>query len=304
MGNKLFCFGYGYSCDYLAHHLGHTGGWAVAGTTRDPEKRRALKERGVKAYLFDYQHPLDDPALFLGDVTHLLVSTPPDNEGDPAFLVHGQDIAALKNLQWVGYLSSTAVYGNHDGGWVDEETEIIPDSIRGSRRARAEDQWLSLLRQYGVPVHIFRIAGIYGPGRSALDSVRAGIARRIDKPGHAFNRIHVEDIVRILVASMNRPDPGAIYNISDDLASPSHEVIAYACELLGQPVPPLIPYSEADMAPIARSFYADNKRVRNDKIKKELGVSLRYPDYRAGLRACYEADSLHDDRADNAGALL
>lgn len=287
---KLFCFGYGYTCDYLGHHLTQAGGWEIAGTTRDPDKRAFLKKQGIKTYLFDYEHPLDDPSLFLEGVTHILVSTPPDNDGDPAFIVHGEDIAALKNLQWVGYLSSTAVYGNQDGGWVDEYSEIVPDSIRGTRRAKAENQWLSLFRQKNVPVHIFRIAGIYGPGRSALDSVRAGIARRIDKPGHAFNRIHVEDIVHILKASMDHPDPGSIYNLADDLAAPSHEVISYACDLLGIEPPLLIPYVEADMAPIARSFYADNKRVRNDKIKQDLGIQLLYSDYKSGLQACYEAE--------------
>lgn len=296
---KLFCFGYGYSCDHLGHYLLQKEGWSVAGTTRDPEKRRFLKAHGIKTFLFDYEHPLDDPALFLQNVTHLLISTPPDNEGDPAFLVHGDDIAALKNLEWVGYLSSTSVYGNHDGDWVDEKSEAIPDTIRGSRRARAEEQWMSLFYSHNVPVHVFRIAGIYGPGRSALDSVRAGIARRIDKPGHAFNRVHVDDIVQVLLASMNNPAPGEIYNISDDMASPSHEVIAYACELLGRALPPLIPYNEVDMAPIARSFYSDNKKVRNEKIKQDLGVELKYPDYRSGLKACYDAEeALPDENND------
>jgi nucleoside-diphosphate-sugar epimerase len=290
---SLFCFGYGYSGDHLGHALREIGGWQVSGTTRDLEKKAQMQEHGIRAFLFDYQKPLNDPQLFLRGVTHLLVSTPPDDHGDPTFLMHADDILALPTLKWVGYLSSTGVYGDRDGGWVDESSEVRPTSKRGSRRAKAEDQWMSLFFKNGLPVHIFRLAGIYGPGRSALDSVRAGVARRIDKPGHAFSRVHVDDIVQVLIASMNKPNPGAIYNIADDNAAPSHEVIAHACELLGLAPPPLIPFDEADMVPIARSFYADNKRVRNDRIKNELGVELLYPDYRSGLAACLAWERTH-----------
>ena len=182
-------------------------------------------------------------------------------------------------------------FGNPgDGGIVDEYSEIRPNSKRGSRRVRAEAEWLSLLRGYGLPVHIFRLAGIYGPGRSALDSVRAGVARRINKPGQVFNRIHVEDIVQVFLASMEKPNPGAAYNLADDDPVPSWEVITYACEALGLTPPPLIPYNEADMAPITRSFYNDNKRVANNRIKRELGVQLKYPDYKKGIDACLAAE--------------
>ena len=184
---KLFCFGYGYTGDYLGQALKKAGGWTIAGTTRDPEKRRFLKNLGVRGYMFDYTQPLEDPQLFLKGTTHLLISTPPAGNGDPTFLMHEDDILSIPTLEWVGYLSSTSVYGDRDGEWVDENSEVRPSTKRGSRRARAEAQWLSLAGQ-GVPVHVFRLAGIYGPGRSALDSVRAGIARRIDKPGHAFSR--------------------------------------------------------------------------------------------------------------------
>ena len=165
-----------------------------------------------------------------------------------------------------------------------------PISKPGSRRELAEHQWLSLKEKYNLPVHIFRLAGIYGPGRSALDSVRAGISRRIDKPGHKFNRIHVDDIVQILLASMAQPNAGSIYNLADDRPAPSHEVIAYACSLLGLPIPPVIPFEQADLAPIALSFYKDNKHVLNNKIKQELGIALKYPDYQSGLRGCLEAE--------------
>jgi hypothetical protein len=290
---NLFCFGYGYSCDYLGCALQAAGGWDLAGTTRDPEKRAALKDQGIKAYLFDYDSPLDDPMLYLRDTTHLLISTPPDDRGDPAFILHGDDIRDLPNLQWVGYLSSTGVYGDRTGGWVDEQSELRPNTKRGSRRLLAERQWLSLQKDGGLPVHIFRLAGIYGPSRSAIDSVRAGVARRINKPGHAFSRIHVDDIVQVLRASMAKPRPGAIYNVADDRAAPSHELIKYACDMLGIEPPPLMPFDEADMAPIARSFYADNKRVHNDLIKQELGVVLKYPDFMSGLQACLSVEKSH-----------
>ncbi len=288
--NHLFCFGYGYTSDYLGFTLEQQGGWDITGTTRDPDKRALLRQQGIKAYLYDQQHPLDDPSFFFKDVTHLLISTPPDDRGDPTFLAHAEDIAKIKSLRWVGYLSSISVYGDRGGDWVDEASEVRPGSKRGSRRQRAEQQWLSLYEQYDVPVHVFRLAGIYGPGRSALDTVRAGVARRIDKPGHAFNRIHVEDIVQVLMASMNAPSPGAVYNVCDDYPGPSHEVISEACHLLELKEPPLIPFDEADMAPMARSFYSDNKRVANKRIKGELGVDLLYPDYHTGLAACLDME--------------
>lgn len=287
---RLFCFGYGYTCDYLGHALQNAGGWTVSGTTRDPEKRRMLMTQRIRAHIFDYEHPLPDPYFVLRDVTHLLISTPPDDTGDPTFSMHGEDLLRLPNLEWVGYLSTTGVYGDRNGGWVDENSEIRPTSRRGSRRVRAEEQWYSLFEHYGLPLHIFRLSGIYGPGRSALDSVRAGVARRIDKPGQAFNRIHVEDIVQVLMASFAKPRPGGIYNLADDDPEPSHEVIRYACELLDIIPPRLIPYDEADMAPIARSFYQDNKRIKNDLIKQELGVQLKYPNFREGLIGCLEAE--------------
>lgn len=295
--NHLFCFGYGYSCDYLGHALQQEGGWRISGTTRDPEKQALMRARGIKSYLFDYQKPLGDPAAFLHGATHVLISTPPNDEGDPAFTIHANDVLEVPGVQWVGYLSSTSVYGDRAGSIVDESVVPEPSSKRGSRRARAETLWMSLLESNGLPVHVFRLAGIYGPGRSALDSVRAGLARRVDKPGQAFSRIHVEDIVNVLLASMRRPRPGAVYNVADDSAAPSHEVIAYACELLGLPIPPLVPYEEADLTPMARSFYSDNKRVSNELIKQELGIALKYPDYKAGLRACLESENHH-------GALL
>lgn len=288
---RLFCFGYGYTADYLGHILQtEQDGWTVGGTTRDDDRRRELLSRRIRARIFDQEHPIADSGVLFSRFSHLLISTPPNDSGDPVFNLHAEDISRLKKLKWVGYLSSTAVYGDRGGGQVAENGEVRPTSQRGSRRALAEKQWLSLYERHGVPVHIFRLAGIYGPGRSALDSVRAGVARRIDKPGHVFNRIHVEDIVQILLASFANPNPGSIYNLADDLPVQSHEVIAYACQLLGLSIPPVIPFHEADLAPITLSFYKDNKHVLNQKIKTELGVHLKYPDYRAGLEGCLRAE--------------
>jgi hypothetical protein len=287
--NRLFCFGYGYSCEYLARAL-RPHGWEIAGTTRDSEKKEVMEGSGVETFLFTGDRSLVDARQFLAGTTHLLISTPPDDRGDPAFLHHGDDVTAIAGLRWAGYLSSTSVYGDREGGWVEEESELRPNSKRGSRREKAEAQWLSLYKDDNFPVHIFRLAGIYGPGRSALDSVRAGVARRIDKPGHAFSRVHIDDIVQALLASMEKPNPGRVYNVCDDEAAPSHKLIARACEMLGLPVPALIPYEQADLAPMARSFYSDNKRVRNQRLKEELGVKLKYPDFRSGLEACLEAE--------------
>jgi nucleoside-diphosphate-sugar epimerase len=289
----LFCFGYGYSAEYIAQNLLKKG-WQVSGTTRDRQKRLMMREHGIKALYFDNVQPLEDPAYILKDVTHLLLSIPPNDEGDAVFIHHAIDITKMPNLKWIGYLSSTGVYGDRDGAIVDEESELRPSSRRGSRRQKAEEQWLSLFYDFDLPVHIFRLAGIYGPERSALDSVRAGIARRIFKENQAFSRIHVCDIVSVINASINHPAAGEIFNVADDLPSPSHEVIAFACQLLGKEPPPLIPFEEVDLAPMARSFYLDNNRVSNQKIKDMLDVELKYPTYKEGLMA-----ELEDDKKQN-----
>lgn len=291
---KLFCFGYGYTACHLADALqadGRGATWRFAGTTRSKSKRALLRENQVEAYLFDDEKPLGDPIAMMAGTTHLLISTPPNQEGDPVFDYHGEDLIQLMpELEWVGYLSTTGVYGDRDGAWVSEETPIRPTTIRGTRRAKAEHQWLSLLENYNIPVHIFRLAGIYGPGRSALDSVRSGIARRIVKPGHAFCRAHVLDIADTIIHSMMAPSPGQIYNVADDEPAPSYEVIAYASRLLGREPPPLVRFEDANLAPITISFYSENKSVRNSKIKDLLGVRLRYPNYRVGLEGCLEQE--------------
>lgn len=248
---------------------------------------RVMDADRVMALRFDRDHPLDDPASRFADITHVLVSIPPDPGGDPVLAVHGELLGASR-VAWIGYLSTTGVYGNHDGGWVDEDTPVNPSGSRQQARVGAEAGWLGLHESYGLAVHIFRLAGIYGPGRSAIDSVRTGTARRIVKAGQVFSRIHGADVATVLAASMARPNPGRIYNVCDDEAAPGHEVTAHACHLLGVTPPPLIPIEQAQLSPMAASFYADNRRVRNTRIKTELGVSLRYPTYREGL-----LDQLH-----------
>ncbi len=290
--NKLFCFGYGYSSTFLGEALKKAGNWTLSGTTRSMTKRAILRSYGIDAHIFDKEKPLGDPMMVLANTTHCLVSTPPDSEGDLVFQSHADDIVHLMpKLKWLGYLSTTGVYGDRDGASVDETAEIRPTAIRGTRRAIAEEQWLSLLQARGLPVHIFRLAGIYGPGRSAIDSVRVGIARRIVKPGHAFCRIHVDDIVAALMASMDNPKPGTVYNLADDEPAASHEVIAYAARLLGRDPPPLVRFEDANLAPITLSFYSDNKRVVNKKMKSELGITLKYPNYRLGLEGCLAAEN-------------
>jgi nucleoside-diphosphate-sugar epimerase len=269
---RLLCFGLGYTARAVVRGLGPD--WSVIGTTRRGDGE------GLR---FDRDHPL--PRAMFAGVTHILVSIPPDAAGDPVLDPHGGDIAALKTLRWLGYLSTTGVYGTRDGGWVDETAELKPTGPRGRRRVAAEKAWLSL----GAPAHIFRRAGIYGPGRSVFDALRAGTAKRIDKPGQVFSRIHVDDIVHALLASLAKPRPGAVYNICDDAPAAQEAVVAHAATLLGMAPLPLTPFSEAALSPMARSFWADNKRVANALVKCELGVEFAYPSYREGLAAILAA---------------
>jgi nucleoside-diphosphate-sugar epimerase len=278
----LLCFGFGYTARVLARRLADEG-WIAVGTCRNEDKATALRAAGFAVEVFDRDHPLSRKAL--DGVTHLLVSVPPDAAGDTVLAVHGEDIAGIEGLRWLGYLSTTGVYGDRGGGWVDESAELSPSGERGRRRAAAEAGWLDLWRSRGVPVHIFRLAGIYGPGRSPFEALRAGTAKRIDKPGQVFSRIHVEDLAQVLAASISRPRPGAVYNVCDDDPAAPEAVVAHAAALLGVPAPPLVPFEAAELSAMARSFYDDNKRVSNGLIKSELGVTLRYPHFRAGLAA-------------------
>jgi nucleoside-diphosphate-sugar epimerase len=294
MTRVLLSFGHGYSAQALGRRLLAEGGWRIIGTTRSEEKAARLAAGGVEALVW----PGADIAPALDAATHLLVSAAPDGAaGDPVLARLAPGIAAAAgHLDWAGYLSTTGVYGDHGGGWVDESTTLAPSTRRGRLRVEAEAAWRRLARESGLALHVFRLAGIYGPGRGPFAKVRAGTARRIVKPGQVFSRIHVEDIAAVLAASIARPNPGAVYNVCDDMAAPPEDVIAHAAELLGLPVPEAEAFESADMSPMARSFYAESKRVANDRIKDELGVVLRFPDYRAGL-----ADLLARERAGDGG---
>jgi len=282
MTGTLLSFGHGYSARALDRLLLPTG-WTVIGTTRSPDKAAALSARGVAPAIW----PGTDLTGALDRATHLLISAAPDDGGDPVIAALGDAIADRRNqFAWVGYLSTTGVYGDHGGDWVDEDTPLAPSTRRGMLRVKAEAQWQAL----DLPLHIFRLAGIYGPGRGPFSKVRSGTARRIVKPGQVFSRIHVEDIAQVLAASIDRRDPGAVYNLCDDDPAPPQDVIAHAAELLGLPLPPEVDFDTAEMTPMARSFYAESKRVRNDRIKDQLGVTLIYPDYRQGLASLLSAE--------------
>lgn len=279
---KLLIFGYGYTSKALVDALPDR--WHVTATTRTEEKAAAMT--GVTARVF----PGDDLSQDIQQATHILISAGPQDGQDPV-LARLRDAFSTANPQWVGYLSTTGVYGDHGGGWVTEDTPLTPSTKRGEARVAAEGEWMDLHQAHGLPVHIFRLAGIYGPGRGPFAKVRDGSARRIIKEGQVFSRIHVEDIAQVLRASMAAPAPGTAYNVCDDDPAPPQDVIAHAATLLGLPVPPAIAFEDADMTPMGRSFYAESKRVDNTRIKEALGVRLRYPDYRAGLAQLLSAET-------------
>lgn len=280
MQNTLLSLGHGYTAATFARRL--PPDWKVIGTTRHREKAERLRGEGIETLIW----PGDDLGPALSRATHVLLSIAPDAAGDPVLAGHRDAFAtAAPHLRWVGYLSTTGVYGDHDGGWVAETTPLTPSTARGRVRALAEGQWQALAAATGLPLHIFRLAGIYGPGRGPFEKVRNGTARRIIKENQYFSRIHVDDIATVLLASIARPDPGAIYNVADDDPSPPEDVLAEAARLLRLPLPPETRFEDTEMTPLARSFYAESKRVRNDRIKAALGVTLAYPDYHAGLRA-------------------
>ena len=277
----LLSFGHGFSARALSRVLIERG-WRVIGTTRSQEKAAVLKGEGVEPVIW----PGSDMRIALAQATHLLISTAPDDDGDPVLgELAGEILRNAERLEWVGYLSTTGVYGDHHGAWVDESTPLTPSTRRGQQRVRAEAQWQSLAEMAALPLHIFRLAGIYGPGRGPFAKVRRGTARRIVKPEQVFSRIHVDDIARVLEASITKPNTGTIYNVCDDEAAPPEDVLAHAAALLGVDLPPEEDFASAEMTPMARSFYAESKRVRNDRMKSDLGVELLYPTYREGLAA-------------------
>lgn len=275
----LLSFGHGYSARALTTLLDE--GWRVIGTTRCEESAAKLDHTGIETRIW----PGDDLSPDIEAATHVLTSVSPGENGDPVLNMYRNQLEQGL-FDWVGYLSTTGVYGDHQGGWVDETTPLTPSTKRGQWRKAAEEDWQSL----SLPLHVFRLAGIYGPGRGPFAKVRAGTARRIIKRDQIFSRIHVEDIAQVLLASIDQPNSGAVYNLCDDAPAPPEDVLAYAAQLLDVPVPPAVGYDTADMTPMARSFYAESKRVRNDRIKSELGVQLKYPDFQTGLKAILKQD--------------
>ncbi|MEQ1704601.1 MAG: SDR family oxidoreductase [Rickettsiales bacterium] len=271
---SLFIFGLGYASQAVAH-AAMAQGFSVAGTCHSQEKCAALKEQGIKAFLFS-----EITSEIIAGYNYILSSIPPQENVDVVLPVIRHPSSAI----WLGYFSTTGVYGDYAGAWVDESSEPRPNNDRLRKRLEAEEKWRAL------GGHIFRLAGIYGKGRSALDDVLAGTARRVDKKGQVFSRTHVDDIAQTVLASMLKPNAGAIYNVCDDEPAPAHEVVAFACELLGKEIPPLIPFADAEFSAMGREFYSANRRVKNERIKQELGVKLFYPTYRDGLRNLRKKD--------------
>ncbi len=274
---RLFCFGLGYTGARLARAL-RASGWQVSGTSRDAGVMRELAADGISGT------SLEDAVIPPG-TSHMLCTIPPSEAGDPVILSHAKHIADVRGIVWLGYLSTTGVYGDRGGETVDESDTPAPSNARSRRRLAAEQAWLDLGRAHGISVQIFRLAGIYGSGRNVLGMVRAGTAKRIDKPGHRFSRVHVDDIVQTLMASMAKPRAEAIYNVCDDEPAEPAAVVSYACELLGVAPPPLEKFDTTTLSAMAQSFWAENRGVWNGRIKRELGVTLAYPNYRAGLAA-------------------
>ncbi|MEE9590687.1 MAG: SDR family oxidoreductase [Hyphomicrobiaceae bacterium] len=278
----LLCFGLGYCAKALVARL-KPRGWRISGTSRTVGSAAKLQDLGVGAIVFD-SGEATAPSLPT-TVTHALISVPPGAQGDPVLRAFCDQLAAMEQLRWIGYLSTVGVYGDHGGAWVHEETPPAPVSERGQRRLAAESAWLDFAENSAKQAQIFRLPGIYGPGRNALESLRQGKARRIVKPGQVFNRIHVVDIAATLEAAMAKSVGETIFNVTDDEPAPPQDVVTLAAELLGLEPPLVQNFDAAELSPMARSFYDENKRVENKRIKQVLGVKLAYPTYREGLRA-------------------
>lgn len=281
---RLFVFGLGYSALRFAHAMKDEAEW-IGGTTRSVEKATALSKEGLRPFLYDGV----TSGIGVGEAarvaTHIVSSIAP-GEHDSVIACHADSIMAANDLRWLGYLSTVGVYGDYGGAWVGEATTPHPLQERAVRRVAAEKAWKKLAAEKGVPLAIFRIAGIYGPGRNAFVNLAEGKAHRIVKPGQVFNRIHVDDIAAIVKAAALQGASG-IFNLADDEPAPPQDVVSYAAGLMGVPPPPEVPFEAADLTPMARSFYSDNKRVANDRLKADLGIALRYPTYHEGLKALW-----------------
>ena len=287
---RLFVFGLGYSAGRFATAMRGRAEW-IGGTVRTIDRAVELAaEPAVRPYVFDGGSPSVGVCEALKVATHLLVSIPPGENGDPVLAEHRETLRAAAGLKWIGYLSTVGVYGDRGGDRVDEATPPQPASKRGKRRVIAEVAWRKVAAELGVPLAIFRIAGIYGPGRNAFVNLAEGKAHRIVKPGQVFNRIHVDDIIAALVSTVGK-DAAGVFNLADDEPAPPQDVVTFAAGLMGIDPPPEVPYDRADLSPMARSFYDENKRVSNSRTKQKLDLSLRYPTYREGLGAMWRDET-------------
>lgn len=281
---RVLCLGLGYTAAALARRLAPKGA-AITGTARHADGVKSIEERGWHGCLFDGMEIPAVLAATVSEATHVLLSAPPDDNGDPVIRALGEHLARAPDLKWIGYLSTVSVYGDHGGAWVDETTPPREPGRRGQMRLEAEQAWLQFGQHHAIRVDIFRLPGIYGPGRGAVDQLSAGTARRLSKPGQVFNRVHVDDIAAALEAAMAAPSKYNIYNVTDDEPAPADEVVAFAAGLLGIAPPPLVRFEDARLTPMARSFYEQSKRVSNQRMKEILGVKLAYPTYREGMAA-------------------
>jgi nucleoside-diphosphate-sugar epimerase len=285
----MFLLGAGYSARALAR-MAIDAGWQVAGTTRSPDKLGALEKAGIAPLLFDGSRVDAPMAAALEDTTHLVVSVGPSAEGgsDTLFGLMAEQVrSAMPALAWVGYFSTVGVYGDRDGGWVDENSECRPRPGRSEARLAAEHDWADLASERGVPIALLRLSGIYGPKRNALVNLAEGTARRLVKPGQVFNRVHVDDIAGATLMLAAARTAG-VFNVTDDEPAPPQDVVAFAAALMGVEPPPETAFEEAELSPMARSFYGENKRVSNAKLK-QAGYQFRHPDYRAALRAMWQS---------------
>lgn len=292
---NLFVFGLGYSAGAFARVMKGRA-QSIGGTVRSEEKAARLRAEGIAAVVFDGKVPGPGVGSALADATHLLVSIAPGEAGDPVLAHHAADILAAGKLGWIGYLSTVGVYGDYGGAWVSERTTPHARQGRSLRRLEAEKAWQTLADDRETPLATFRIAGIYGPGRNALKNLEDGTARRIVKPGQVFNRVHVDDIAAVLAAALEKNAAG-VFNLADDEPCPPQDVVEFAANLMGVALPPEIPFASADLSPMARSFYGESKRVSNRRIREELGVALRYPTYREGLKSLWQEGSWREAEA-------
>jgi len=284
--SRLLIFGAGYSALQCAKVAAPQFS-AVAGTTRSADRMPSLQAAGIEPLVFSGAMT-GELAAVISQATHVLVSAGPDKEGDPVLRHCREALAAAPGLQWLCYFSTVGVYGDHGGQWIDEETPCRPVSARSVERLGAEEAWTRFAA--GVPLAILRLSGIYGPGRNPFVNIERGTSRRLVKPGQVFNRIHRDDIASAFVLAA-RKRAGGVFNITDDEPAPPQDVVLFAHKLAGVAPPPEQDFATAELSPMARSFYGENKRVGNAKSKRELGLAYAYPDYRTALTRMWREDS-------------